>query len=86
MIEPTPDFLRAQAYAAQHGLSVCGTFRAGKPIYFVVDPGATEGQVRELAFEAQNGRPMTDDEVRLVTLVESQKPGTFDASLEDLPR
>lgn len=85
MITPTHDYLRARGAADEHGMSVCGTFKDGKPLYFLASPDATDDRIRELAFEAQNGRPMTEDELRLLNLVKSRRPESLEASLEDLP-
>lgn len=82
---PTHDFLKASAEAAEHGLSVCGTFKEGRPLYFLVDAEATEGDVRDAAFEAVNGRPISDDERQMIAEAEKVRPGFLGASMEDLP-
>lgn len=85
MIEPTTDFLRAKTAAEEHGLSLCGTFHDGRPLYFLVEPDATEDHVREAAFEAKHGRTMTDGELRLLAIVKDRRPDALAATLEDLP-
>lgn len=84
MIAPTHDFLAARAAADEHGLSVCGTYRNGKPIYFLTEPDCPESRLRELAFEAQHGRTMTEEELRLLRLVEAERPESLTASFEDV--
>ena len=84
MIEPTTDYLRAAAAAKEHGMSICGTLRDGKPVYFLAEPDATDEQLRDLSFEAQNGRPMSDGERQLLAAALERSPGSFDATREDL--
>ena len=84
MIEPTTDYLRACAAAKENGMSVCGTFRGDTPIYFLADPEATDEQLRELSFEAQNQRPMSDGERQLLSAALERSPGSFNATTADL--
>ncbi len=79
------DFEQAAAYAAEHGLSVCGTYRDGEPVYYCVEPEATEGDCREAAFEAANGRSMSEAERTLVAEAEKVRPGFLGATMEDVP-
>ena len=84
MIEPTPDYLAAAAAAKEHDLSVCGTYRGDKPIYFLAAKEASDEQLRDAAFEAQNGRPMSEGERQILAAALERSPDSFKASLEDI--
>lgn len=53
---------KAQRKAKKIGGSVCGTYRDGVPIYFVMPAEATDEQIEEAAFEAREGRPRLEGE------------------------
>ncbi|RMF61175.1 MAG: hypothetical protein D6746_05885 [Bacteroidetes bacterium] len=55
------------------GSSVAGTVtHSGKPLYFVVRAEDPDSKVRELAFEAREGRPMTALEKTLLRIAEER--------------
>ncbi len=66
-------FQKAQDQAAD-GEIVCGTYLDdGEPLYFTAPRESTEQEIRDRAFEARNGRPMSRTERHLLELAEGQK-------------
>lgn len=71
-------FRRAQEAAGEDEM-VCGYWDAkGKPRYFVAPRGADEVELRQRAFEAKNGRPMTEGE----QLLDAALNGDFVSAFE----
>lgn len=74
------DFYDAQEAAEEQGLSVGGTYKGSKAQYFLHDPAASDEELRDLSFEVQNGRPMSNDERRLLELAVGHHPESFQVS------
>jgi hypothetical protein len=85
LMDVSTDYEEIAAVAADRDMSVCATFRGETPVYFLAARDASDADLRELSFEAQVGRPMSPEEHRLVALVLKERPGAFDATVEDLP-
>lgn len=84
MIHSFEHFDEAAKVASEHGLSVCGTFRGETPLYFLAPLEATDDQLRELSFEAQNGRPMAEHEIGLMKAALQERPESLAATSDDL--
>tara|TARA_R110002020_G_scaffold94671_5_gene227586 strand:- start:3506 stop:3751 length:246 start_codon:yes stop_codon:yes gene_type:complete len=67
-------FKKASETAAEDEI-VCGTYTDdGEPLYFTAPREATEDEIRDRAFAARNGRPLSTVERHLLELAESQRP------------
>lgn len=65
-------FAKAKSRAEKAGEIVCGAIRKdGTPVYFTAPSDAAEHQLRELAFSAVEGRPMTDGERMLAAMAQN---------------
>ncbi|MCH2506588.1 MAG: hypothetical protein MK125_13695 [Dehalococcoidia bacterium] len=66
-------FKKAQETVAD-GEIVCGTYSDnGDPLYFTAPREATEDEIRDRAFAARNGRPLSQVERHLLELAEGQR-------------
>ena len=66
-------FKKAQGNAKDEEI-VCGTYDSnGEPLYFTAPRGATEEEIRNLAFASRNGRPMSNLENGLLNMAEKRK-------------
>ena len=71
-------FKKAQETVAD-GEIVCGTYLDdGEPLYFTAPRESTEQDIRDRAFEARNGRPMSRTERHLLELAEGRKVNAGD--------
>jgi len=66
-------FKKAQEKAGDDEI-VCGTYSDnGDPLYFTAPREATEDEIRDRAFAARNGRPLSQTERHLLELAEGQR-------------
>ena len=66
-------FKKAQESAGDEEI-VGGTYDSnGEPLYFTAPRGATEEEIRDLAFASRNGRPMSNLENGLLSMAEERK-------------
>lgn len=77
MVDTYTDFYEAQAVAEARGLGVGGAYKGNKAIYFLHASDCSDDELRDLSFEAVNGRPMTDDERRLLQFTLDHHPEAF---------
>lgn len=78
MVETFKDFYEAQSVAEARGLGVGGTYKGSKAVYFLHDPNIDDDELRDLSFEVVNGRPMSEDERRLLQFTMDQHPEAFE--------
>ena len=83
-VQTFSDYRDAQAAAADAQMGVGGALKGRDPVYFLYPLDADDDTIRDLAFEARSGRPMSDGERRLWAVVNDQMPGVLDPSDEDL--
>jgi hypothetical protein len=66
-------FKKAQEKAGDDEI-VCGTYDDnGEPLYFTAPRGTSEEEIRNLAFAAKNGRPLSLLENGLLDMAEERK-------------
>ena len=71
-------FKKAQETAVD-GEVVCGTYSDnGDPLYFTAPKESSEEEIRDLAFPARNGRPLSRVERHLLELAERQRANAGD--------
>ena len=78
MVETFKDYYEAQEAAEARELGVGGAYKGGKAIYFLHSRSASDDELRDLSFEAVNGRPMSTEERRLLEFTMDHHPEAFE--------
>lgn len=70
MSAPFESFADAKTHADSVGGMVCGTYKGKQPIYIVLPAGTPDDAIEVAAFAARHGRPPSDTERQLKTILD----------------